>query len=254
MRKRRKSRVVWLPPDIGNRLGTAPSDVTNPEIGSSHIIAVLTGPPLGDPAVTSEFPIVLDQGSASIGGPQGFSDLKQTSLSDVAQSGYRLRRIVGKLFFGAAPSTARVLADVKNVIVTAAFIIRRVDATGNSLAAASGGGLQLSTNTATMNNIMDPWIWRRSWILSNTFDPSSTDAALFGQQNNITYGSAVDGPHVDAKTARIVGPEERLFLDVTTQGIDGNAQSDPLAIVLVGDIRVLGTLRTNVGNRRNASR
>lgn len=250
--RKRKAKVTWLPVDINNRLGTAPVAVTNPEIGSSHFIQALTGPPLGDPATTSELPIVFDQSGSGLVFGAGL--LENQSLADITQSGYRLRRIVGKLFFGCGQSAVRIAGDVTTVIVTAGIIVRRVDANGVSLATAGGGGLQLQSNTATLDNIMDPWIWRRSWMLSNLLDPVNNDGLIFPTTSNISYGSALDGAHIDQKTARIVGPEERLFLNVTCQGINGNAQSEPLLILLVGDLRVLASMRSQVGNRRNASR
>lgn len=114
-----------------------------------------------------------------------------------------------------------------------------------------------NASPSTLANVQDPWVWRRSWDISNsnaaalTADPNS--AAL--PPSNVNYGGGImDGPHVDAKTARIVGPEERLFLDVAIEGINGDSQATPGAVVLLADLRVLASMRTNQGNRRNASR
>jgi len=244
--RKRKPAVVWLPQDINNRLGQAPIAASTGE-QSSLIIKILTAPPLGDPPSTEEIPIVKD-----FGGLSNVVEATQT-LSDLENSGYRLRRIVGKLFFAMTQSAAPALGDVTTVVVTAAFIIRRIDPSlGTSLADPIGGPPGIEINVASLENQDDPFIWRRSWMLSNKLDANNTDN--FGLAFNGLYGSAVDGPHVDQKTARLVGPDERLFLTVTCSGVDGNAQTTPLAVVMVGDLRVLASMRSSVGNRRNASR
>jgi len=249
--RRRKARVVWLPVDLENRLGKAPVIADNANLDSSHIIHIFTMPPLGDPALTEEIPIVQDGQGSGLG--LGLT-LQDKSLADIEQSGYRLRRIVGKLFFGMAQDDQADPTDVAAGVVTAGFIVRRVGPAGTSLAQQSSGATGELISTATLNNISDPWIWRRSWLLANTKAPGLSDGTTFPITTNIQYGSALDGPHVDQKTARIVGPEERLFLSVTCQGIDGNSQSNPAAIILVGDLRVLASMRSSVGNRRNANR
>lgn len=249
--RRKKARVVWLPADIDNRLGTAPIAASNAATDSSIIIKIFTAPPLGDPVTNEEIPIVLDQGSSTLGGTT--AALQDKTLADVAESGYRLRRIVGKLFFAAAQDTLSQLGDATTWIVTAGFIVRRVGANGQSVASIASGGSGLLLSTVSLDNLADPWIWRRSFVVSNIVGPT-LDHATFPFVNNLQMGSALDGPHVDQKTARIVGPEERLFLSVSVSGTNGNSQTSPGAILMLGDLRVLGSLRSNVGNRRNANR
>lgn len=252
--RRRKARVVWLPLDINNRLGSAPAAATNTITDSSHFIISLSGPPLGDPPLTQEIPLVMDAGGSSVGGQVQGVVLPERTLADIEDSGYRLRRIVGKLFFGIGQDTTRINGDTATQVITAGVIVRRVQPGGNSLAAAAGTANGELLSTATLDNIVDPWIWRRSWILSNLADPVNTDGTIFPLTSNVLCGSALDGPHIDQKTARVIGPEERLFLSITCQGIDGNSQTEPLLVICVGDLRILGSMRTTVGNRRNASR
>jgi len=251
MRRRKRARVVWLPVDINNRLGRAPNPASAGG-DSSHFIKAFTLNPLGDDPITEEIPLVLDQQTASIGGTTAI--LTDKTLADVESSGYRLRRIVGKLFFGIGQTTDRQLGDVTSGIVTAGLIIRRTAPNGDSVASVAGGANGTLLNVASLDNIADPWIWRRSWMLSNLLDPQNTDNLIFPLSSNILCGSALDGPHIDQKTARIVGPEERLYLSVTCSGIDGNSQTEPLLVILVGDLRILASMRSSVGNRRNATR
>lgn len=244
--RRNKPRVVWLPADFDNRLGSAPLPAGN-ENDSSLIIKLFTANPLGDPPLTEEIPIVKDfAANASVINAS-------STLSDLENSGYRLRRIVGKLFFAMAQSSAFEIGEITTCCVTAGFIIRRIANDGSSMASLGSGPTGTLISTVSLNNNADPWIWRRSWLLSNK------NAAVINTDNfafafNGEYGSVADGPHVDQKTARVVGPEERLFLSVTVSGVDGNAQTPPSAVVMIGDLRVLGSMRTSVGNRRNAQR
>lgn len=242
--RRRKTKVVWLPVDLSNRLGTAPATGTLDNT-SSTIIKTFTGNPLGDLPAAEEIPVLKDfTESDNIASAS-------TSLADIEQSGYRLRRIVGKLVF-AVQQVADADPDAVSIChITAGFIIRRVNHQGISVNSIAG---QQGISPANVQNIMDPWIWRRSWVLCNNLIQTDPNVQAF-QQSNIRYGAGnMDGPHVDAKTARIVGPEERLFLSVVSEGVNGNAQGAPANIILLGDIRVLGSMRSNAGNRRNASR
>lgn len=246
--RRKKPRVVWLPQDLDNRLNVAPATATAPN-DSATIIKIFTGNPLGDIAATEEIPIVKD----FAGGVQGIIADAATTLADLESSGYRLRRIVGKLGFSCLQDTAIVAGGPSIFHVTAGFIIRDVDENGNSFVADAGG---VNASPATLSNTRDPWIWRRSWDIANTTSQAlATDpnVAAFAP-SNYSFAGTYDGPHVDAKTARIVGTEQRLFLSVTVEGVNGAAQSPPGAILLLGDLRVLASMRSTSGNRRNASR
>lgn len=254
MRKRRKAKVIWLPSDLKNRLASAPAVATSDD-STQTIIAVIPFNPFGITPTSIEIPIVKDFSSPAAG-LTGFTVDPQASLADIEQSGYRLRRIVGKLGFSVQQANAAAAGDVSIAHITAGFIIRRVNSdSGLSLAEEVNPDTECST--VSFKNIMDPWIWRRSWDLADgtaaaiALDPN---VAAF-PRSNYQYGAGIfDGPHVDAKTARVVGPEERLVLDVTVEGVNGNAQGGLGAVLLLGDLRVLGSMRSSSGNRRNASR
>lgn len=243
--RRRKPKVVWLPSDLNNRLNIAPAAATL-DRQSNTILAIFTGNPLGADPVAEEIPIVKDFSGA---GPSQVAG-QDRSLADIEESGYRLRRIVGKLVF-LVQQVAEDAEAASIVQVTAGFIVRRVREGISTASLAAGGGPEI--NPAALGNVMDPWIWRRSWLLGNQLGLDPNVTVLPG--SNAQYGGGnLDGPHVDAKTARIVGPEERLFLSVTVEGLNGQAQGAPAAVLMAGDLRVLASMRTNVGNRRNASR
>lgn len=242
MRRRAKPKVVWLPGTNANSIGALLSSTTQ-----SFIVGVAGA--IGDTAV-GEIPLVID----TPGDPIGAADI---TLSDIFNSGYRLRRIVGKIWVGIRQAAA----DTPIVVqVTAGLMIRRADPlTGASTAFETGDARQLTPDD--IENQSDPWIWRRAWLLRNQLATGAVNVLdlVSTPSNNFSpgYGSAVDGAHVDVKTARIVGPEERLFLDVSSTVVvagDDPQQGPALNARVLADLRCLATLRTSTGNRRNASR
>lgn len=237
-RRTRRPRVQWLPPAMGNSLG---------ENSGISRVSIL---PTGDVGAVDvvEAPIVIQEVD-----PTGTGE----SLADIVNSGYRLRRIVGKIWVNAAfVPGEQGLAEPSRLLVTCGIIVRRTDPTsGISLAqvADNNTGLQISPQTNT--NWGDPWIWRRSWLLSN---PEMELIATLKDQvtNNWGHGpAAVDGPHVDQKTARIIGPEEGLFLSASAMIVTvGSDLENPVPVEVMWDLRALGTMRSTSGNRGNSSR
>lgn len=236
MVRRRSPRVIWLPQDPTLSVGGTSVYQQN---------QVITSGPPGSFGVI-EFPLVIDQ----VKDPT----LATTSLADIGSSGYRLRRVVGKIW---ARVNSIAESTPVSIVVTAGIIVRRTGETPNSLAFLTGNASTLSPGE--IQNTEDPWVWRRSWYLGNPLavDAPATGTAWPGQNFSGQYGSTFDGPHVDQKTARLVGPEERLFLNVSSTVIipEANPQvGGELRTFILTDLRVLGSLRTSSGNRRNASR
>jgi len=239
MRKRRSPRVVWLPQTNANSLGV-------PLTSAYQIFAVDISGPIGSFAV-GEIPLTIDAQSDPLA--------LDTSLADVENSGYRLRRIVGKIWCRYDQVDDSIIP--RQLVVTAGIIVRRSDdQTGASLALLSGNPRFLSPGE--IENAGDPWIWRRSWILGQQIPPQGS---LIGPQPQDNYSGlgpcsgSLDGPHVDQKTARLVGPEERLFLDVSaTVVVVGVDQEAVGSVTVITDLRCLASMRTSAGNRRNASR
>lgn len=253
--RRRKPKVVWLP-----TTNTFSVDSANSSCWSFASVSITGADALtGGAGGKIEVPVVMD-GTAS--DPLGAT----SSLADIENSGYRLRRIVGKVYcFMGQTLTATINEDIWGV--SAGFIIRRVDpATGgsNAVAASAAAGFD-QIDPANIDNSMDPWIWKRDWLLSNyTVDNSAVPVPVDGRfasvwahaagganYGRLYPGGNAEGPHVDQKTARIVGPEERLFLDVSATPIISGSNS---SLIIIYTLRVLASMRTSVGNRRNASR
>lgn len=241
-RRTSRPKVVWLPPDDSNSVGIQ-DEATN---GFQNFLVEATGPN-GSTAV-GEIPLTID----------GSFDARDeaTSLADLENSGYRLRRIVGKIWVFVRTTTDA--TSPFSAIVTGGIIVRRVDpATQASLALLVGD--EQNVAPSSISSWGDPWIWRRSWFLRNNSAPAGGGPFPEGPESNYgaNGGSAVDGPHVDQKTARIVGPEERLFLNLSvtlTGSLDPDPQGIPFRVECFTDLRVLASMRTSTGNRRNASR
>lgn len=242
MRRRRKPRVVWLPPDGNNRLGANPA-VGGYQQGAFDFFLDILGPgtvagdsTTGYVAINSDIPSAAFQSGG----------LALVSLSDIESSGYRLRRVVGKIYVSLFQSLA-VAGDVPQVLVTAGLIVLRCDAGGQPLSAANPA----LYSPAAISSWADPWMWRRSWMLTNFPEAEAVGLPLFPDTN--IAQTVVDGQHVDAKVARRIGQEERLFLVATATaakaGGGGNAH-----VSITGELRCLASMLTSVGNRRNASR
>lgn len=256
MRRRSKPRVVWLPLDSNNRVGppqgrtiNAPTD---PSLKFNHIdIFQTTTINEGDQYGTA-IALVGDNTNAE-NFVIGNTNSPGSSFSDLFNSGYRLRRIVGQIAVvmeqGEPPAGAGVGVLRGSICVTAAFQVMRVDNSGLPVDAQAA-------NTMAYNTTENPWIWRRSWFLTNF---GSTRGVVWpvGSSNNFGAGSVREGVFVDQKTARIVGPDQRLFLCVTatmldTTDIDGGTVDTQIGVY--HDLRILASLKTSVGNRRNSSR
>lgn len=195
-------------------------------------------------------PLVKDE-------PQNITGTTET-LSDLEGSAYRLRRIVGKIFLQPQQIVTNVsTAESLSFLVTAGIIVLRVDSAGAILS-----GTNNTYDPGSLDSTRDPWVWRRSWMLSNqaailALNTAAADSVdtIFPSSNINGYGGGVaDGPHIDAKTARVISDEERLFLCVSAVGVNGTLQGQAAIIVGFGEVRVLGSMRKESGNRRNSSR
>lgn len=242
--KRRAPRVVWLPPNTSGSIneGGTPGDET-----TWRQFAVTVSGPIGTVGV-GEIPLVID-------GADNQTSLAD-SIADLYASTYRLRRIVGKIYATTRLDVDPQVPGPRVLGVTAGIIVRRTDSiTGTSLAGLTGNAVNFSPERIVNSN--DPWVWRRNWLMTTPRAPGATlIVPTIISTNFIGQPGSVDGAHVDAKTARIVGPEERLFLDVgvTVIALDGAPLQGESTVDIFFDLRVLASLKTGSGNRRNASR
>lgn len=245
MRRRRKPRVVWLPPAAEARNQVINPAISDASVGAFSFNINVAGTGLGTYA-TGLIPMVSDIPAV----PFQSGGLPISTLADIQSSGYRLRRCVGKIYAGLGQNDTT-QGDTPQVLVTAGLIVLRVREDGTPLLPVASYD---DYSPAIIKNWSDPWIWRRSWMFSNLQEAIFLQQPLFADSNQ-AYGSVMDGPHVDARTARIVGPEERLFLSVTAQVAAAGTNPAGTALVYIwGEMRFVASMRTMAGNRRNASR
>jgi len=252
MRKRRfKPKVLWLPVS-GNDVSSVPEEehwVNGPQ---GAFVVANTGEIVFDAT-----PCTFDYSDA----PSTEQGSFNRSLQDLASgNNYRLRRIVGKIHAGVRP-TSSAASRIQPVEVAAGFIVNRTDDSGNLVIAST-----LEPQTATplaQDSAQDPWIWRRKWMLS-PYPPgytSSTAANVIDfatgpvwPQTTAGYGSVADGPHIDQKTARVIANQERLFFWIAARQRNDDSGAADVTLQYNLDIRILASLRSSQGNRRNASR
>jgi len=231
VRRRTKPKVAWFPKD------------TRFTIQDTNVIALQLGVAatgVGVPVTTGVVSVVLDQTPDPT--------IATTTLSDMEGGGYRLRRIVGKCFVQ-CEQNAESLGPIL-ILVACAFIVLRTDRNTED---------PLSTDITSydlfnVQNDDHPWIWRREWILQN--GEASTAVTADWPHTSAEYGSVADGSHIDQKTARVIGPDERLFFVASAMPLvpgPGGAQDETNVDIRLTP-RILGSMRTTLGNRRNASR
>lgn len=136
---------------------------------------------------------------------------------------YFLKRIVGK-FRACIFGQATITGAVEHVQLGVGFFVARederaADATGGTLpvgwqAVGVGDPNGLNYDPLNADAINQPWIWRRTWILS---DPGATLPDKWtGFPGNTNAGAGTfDGPHIDAKTKRVVPQDHRLWFSAS---------------------------------------
>lgn len=246
--RRRAPKVVWLPPSTIGSVNAQSPPVGNGDESTWRQFSIAAGGGVGDVSI-AEVPLVIDGADNQV----SLAD----SIADLYSASYRLRRIVGKIYIGTRTDEPEATGP-RIIGVTAGIIVRRTDpVTGQSVIGQTGNVNNISPDRIVNSN--DPWVFRRNWLMMNPRAPLGVTNVFGGtlQTNNyVNMASSLDGPHVDQKTARIVGPEERLFLTVsaTVLVLDGASVQDETTLDVFFDFRVLASLKSGSGNRRNATR
>lgn len=244
-KRRKRAKYTWFP-TIGSGV-TAADNVS----GRAFQITVPAG--LGSSVIVS--PLTVDV-------PNEGDEIDPTepgTLAGVVGQEYFIRRIVGKCFVGLQsageldgdptfPSSALVGVGI--------FIARASDADAGGGADLPIGGaslaeLQENYGPLSEDAIRKPWIWRRTWVLGSLAaawfldsDPFNTRGYALFPPTNAQYGSIQDGPHIDAKTARRVKVDERLWLSVQATKLPlAGTTSVGASIDGYVDFRILAQLR-----------
>lgn len=264
-RRRRKPKVQWLP-----NTGTQTDAGINAWEQSSTFITdqnLTFGP--GNPTTVIEAPLILDNPPETAQGSITLPGLQLKGLDDETQLSYFLRRIYGELFVFTSALTAGAGDVPAAVLVAAGIIVRRIDPiTGTALASGVS-----DTDPDNLSNNEDPWLWRRSWVLTpinnlltagtSTLLPAPDASDDWGlnanslPRHNLYHTGVHQTPTVDVRTKRRVSAEERLFLDVAVTRMPSAVppqQSQSTNLKIVFSYRALASLSIAGTNRRNASR
>lgn len=255
--RRRRARPIWFPP-----LGT--------QIAQTGIFTggtTIDVPVLGSGAFFNGFlPLTFDQGQ------EQEINVANVTLSDLLNSSWRLRRMIGYIY-GTYTVTGLGAGDPQaNQPVAALFgvgaMVCSVDATGSPT--------KTTINPLEQDDYTDPWIFRRVWILGQGQHLTREGAGLsvlagfrasagavtdqvagFANfpQSTTDYGFLAGSSHIDQKTNRVIGPEQRLFLWFGSKAlpIQSTFAGPDSSIVGYSDWRLLGNLQRST-NRRNAAR
>lgn len=243
--KRKAPNVVWLPPDTTHGIETASSDLSSPT-APAVMRGLIQVPPGASPGTYTVWTggiagDMANDESVLVNATTG------VTLADIYRSGYRLRRVCGQFF--AAWEQADVDVDSPcNVMLTMALQVMQTDDNGNpaDVPAAIPDIYETTRN---------PWIFRRSWILTNyAQNPTGQKYGLISTGNAAL--NVREGTFFDQKTARTVGRDQRLFMMVQCTPLDG----DPVGaatgnIFFWWNFRMLGSLfKVSSSNRRHSSR
>lgn len=259
--RRRRRRVVWLP-NMGTAWGAGRVDAGNPLDNYAGIEFEVDAPFGADGRTTVEFPLFADSGPQRQLAGGSFTVYQGLGLDQLTAWGYVLQRLVGKHFCAWGDASANAQATVGPLQVDIGIIVRRTEpTTGTSPLQAD------DVDPTTLSNGADPWLYRRTFWLAGKGELLSMNTVAVMLNRNpsmdtctLETGGTKDGPAFDIRVKRRIGPEERLFMDVTLTALPVIGSSDETQVGLNGKFyaniqyRGLATLISNAGNRRNASR
>lgn len=237
---------------------------TNPWPGIQLELNLIQDDPPEDGVVWDAFPLTFDVSEEAVNAQ---SDPDKRTLRDIVQGNeWRLRRLVGKAFVsvshGVQGSTLSPIMDV-----ALGFMVCNTYDDGAPTTDFN------EVNPLAQNSMEDPWFWRRRWLLHpyghiwpGLINQPANETRGLPQyagfpSNNVMYGSVADGPHIDAKTARVIHRSERLFGVLAARRYFQDTGTNPetpiqdTTVDLLLDYRLLGSLRgSSYGNRGNAAR
>lgn len=258
---RRKRRGTWLP-----NVGSIYSTTTTVGEQCSYIQFIVQPAHVGPNAGGTVFSAAMQIDSPDPALTSGSAALGQYQLGTLAQEesfGYMLNRIVGTFVVAIAkPAVIEAGHFVPTLcVVTCGFMVRRIDQEDVETPVVGAQG----SDPQSIENIQDPWLWRRSWLLTTNSGGAGLapddHAANFGAGDFVSSNSFGTGSYntcnVDVKSRRRITKEERLFLSigVRTFGFLPDSTSN-LDVDVLGffDYRSYGSIITTQGNRRNAVR
>jgi len=241
MRRKRRARGTWFP-NVGSLTGD-PDAVVSGLIGSVTVAANTSGT-TGGPVLNQIFQVVQD---APLDPEEANNQSGQ--LSRIIGQEYILQRIVGSIFVSLQDFSSTEQDSPRNALVTAGFFVARAqdpEQVGGQDLPIGAQPLSSDDNYSPqlVDTVREPWIWRRSWMLGKLVEPADISLQqLFPgfPPSNYGAGSMREGTHIDAKSKRRVGNDDRLWLAISTMSMSVNDDVDGLVNFYV-DHRVYGTI------------
>jgi len=229
---RGRTKYTWFP-NVGSTTGV-PGQVYSGLIVNNLPVPANSSGSAGGPINSLIIPVVQDE---PLEPEEGGNQAGQ--LARILGQEYILERIVGSCFVGAASLSQTESAGPRAVLVTCGFFVARADASDGN--ASPVGSNNVTENFAPLNveNVREPWIWRRTWLLGPESDV--TQPLTFAPSFNGFYGSVMDGPHIDARSVRRVGNDDRLWFIISCMSVSVNDDRDGIVQAVI-DYRVLGKL------------
>lgn len=244
MRRKRRTKYLWLPP-TGTTGGTIDTDD-----GWNGVDFGSFGPGLGGTTTMLVRPLILDESS---------EEQVDRNITGAAQTDYFLKRLVGKwwinrqqlandsgpaTYVGAGIFVAKANDPDSNLSINQPIGINvAAGATVSFLTSNDQANAILTYSPLAADAITSPWIWRRTWILSNAVSTTASPNNAFPRSTSECH-SVADGPHMDAKTARRIRDGERLWAVIALKNypINSAVNVQPLVTAFL-DYRALGQLR-----------
>lgn len=228
--RKRRRRGTWFP-TLPFGIGPEGQLPTVPDV-RQYVI------PGGVSSNVDAIPVVPDQTPDD--SAQGY-----TLRDQVEGQAYILQRIVGKIQWCCRQEEG-LFTDIWPMIVCCtAFAVLPVNNDSEFQGLPDLSSTEFDPLRAENND--KPYIWRRTWVLHNNAAYSGGDPQQFwqGPSSNAFFASMHDGPHIDTKSKRRVGRDQRLFqinsvLPVATSG--NTSVSFGADARCVSDLRVFGTL------------
>lgn len=230
--RRKRNRGTWLPIDPTFFAGSGAIGLTYFDTQET-ITAAGEEPRDGVREFITAVPVAHDRTAQS----DAETGTEQLTMRDLTEGqDYFLDRMVGKVWGSVSQQ-----ADIESPwtgIFGIAFAILPVDDENQDQPALDVDDY----DPFRADNVMAPWIWRRTWILQDQLSTQQAGLPLF--PNTTTgYGSVMDGGHVDAKTKRRIRKDQRLFCVASCRRLTPNSISTALSLDWGFDLRIHGALR-----------
>lgn len=136
-------------------------------------------------------------------------------------------------------------AEWATIAVTCGFFVADAEE-GNTVVPAEDG---INLDPTSVDNIRSPWIWRRTWVLSNPGTIFSGQQTSGGWPTTNSFVTGNVGPGIRTKSKRRIRRNQRIWFVSACTGFDfsqitvSGAANDQPIINILADLRICGKMR-----------